>query len=233
MSHRGRVALVLGGIAVVIVIIGQVLLPGSTTQPKPAAPGVPPAPVVAVTVVAPPTPPAPPTGPSRSTTMVAGIPMGYSHDAAGAKAAAVGFAESYGTIVALDDAGAEAARRAMVADRAADELVAHTRTKLAALRKVWPVGAITYQVAPLSARVNMDGPDAANADVWYVGVISGVRLATYEEWVTQSYRLVWERGDWRMAAESDTPGPRPDVGQTPRATQAELVSRLAGFEAVR
>lgn len=165
--------------------------------------------------------------------MVAGIPMGYSHDAAGAKAAAVGFAESYATIVALDEAGAEAARRAMVADRVADELVAHTRTKLAALRKVWPVGAITYQVAPLSARVRMDGPDAANADVWYVGVISGVRLATYEEWVTQSYRLVWERGDWRMAAESDTPGPRPDPGQTPRATQAEMDGRLAGFETVR
>lgn len=216
---------------VVIVLLGQLLLPGTKSGSSPAssaqAPSPPAPAVVPVTVAS-----ASPIGPSRATTIVAGVPMGYSHDPAGAKAAAAGFAQAYGILVALDDAGAEAARRAMVATRPAEQLVADMRAKLAALRETWPVGAITYQVAPLGVRVRMDGPDAANADVWYVGVVSGVRIATYEEWVTQSYRLVWERGDWRMAAESDSPGPRPDPGRQTRATPAELTSRLAGFEAV-
>jgi len=229
VSRRARVGLVLAGVAVVMVLAGQVVLPGSTSTPARTVPApVGPAPVVAVAASAPPAAAVP----SRATTVVAGVPMGYAHDPAGAKAAAAGFAQAYGILVAADDAGAEAARRAMVSAKAADALVGDMRTKLAALREVWPVGAITYQVAPVAVRVRMDGPDAANADVWYVGVVSGVRIATYEEWVTQSYRLVWERGDWRMAAEAENPGPRPDPGKGTRSTPAELSSRLAGFEAL-
>jgi hypothetical protein len=106
------------------------------------------------------------------------------------------------------------------------------QAKLATLRKVWPVGAITYRVAPLAVRVRMAGPDAASAEVWYVGVVAGRGIPTYEEWVTQSFKMVWERDDWRIAAESDAPGPRPDPGRQSPATAAELDSRLAGFEAV-
>ena len=164
--------------------------------------------------------------------MVAGVPMGYRHDASGAKAAAAAFAEAYGTLVALDEAGAVAAKRAMTTTAAADQLVADMRAKLSALRRVWPVGAISYRVAPLAVRIRMDGPDAAAADVWYVGVVAGKGLPTYEEWVTESYRLVWERDDWRIASEVDAPGPRPDPGRQSPASPGELEARLAGFEAV-
>ena len=58
------------------------------------------------------------------------------------------------------------------------------------------------------------------------------RMDHYEEWVTQSFKLLWERDDWRLAAESDAPGPRPDPGRQSPATAAELDSRLVGFEAV-
>jgi hypothetical protein len=223
---------VIASAAVVVIVVGQLVLPGSSSRPsaKPSPQSQtspPPTTGVATTL-----PPPVSTGPSRATTIVAGVPMGYSHDAAGAKAAAAGFAEAYGTLVALDDAGAEGARRTMASTRTADALVADMRTKLAALHKVWPVGTITYRVAPLAVRVRMDGADAANADVWYVGVISGVRITTYEEWVTQSYRLLWERGDWHMAAEAESPGPRPDPGRQGRATPPELESRLAGFESL-
>jgi hypothetical protein len=144
----------------------------------------------------------------------------------------VAFAEAYGTLVALDEAGAVAAKRAMASTAAAPELVATMQAKLATLRRVWPVGALTYRVAPLAVRVGMEGPDAANADVWYVGVVAGRGIPTYEEWVTQSFKLVWERDDWRIAAEADRPGPRPDPGRQSPASAAELDSRLAGFEAV-
>ena len=158
--------------------------------------------------------------------------MGHGHDADGAKAAAVAFAQAYGTLIALDENGAVAAKRAMATAAAADQLVADMGARLAALRRRWPVGAITYRVAPLAVRVRMDGADAAGVDVWYVGVVAAKGLPTYEEWVTQSYRLEWERDDWRMASEVESPGPRPDPGRQSPASPAELEARLAGFEAV-
>lgn len=158
--------------------------------------------------------------------------MGYRHDASGARDAAAAFAEAYGTLVALDEAGAVAAKRAMASAGAAPELVAAMQAKLATLRKVWPVGAISYRVAPLLVRVRMHGADVATADVWYVAVVAGRGIPTYEEWVTQSFKLVWDRDDWRIAAESDAPGPRPDPGRQSPATPAELDARLAGFEDV-
>lgn len=142
------------------------------------------------------------------------------------------FARSYGVLVALGEEEAVALKRSMAASAAADELVAAMRARLAPLRRTWPVGAITYRVAPLAVRASMDGANAANAEVWYVGVVSARGRAPYEEWVTQSYRLVWERDGWRIAAESDAPGPRPDPGRQAPATAAELDARLAGFEAV-
>jgi hypothetical protein len=233
VSRRSRTWLVVACVAVVVIVVGQLLLPGSpeptgapvepVTAAGPAqAPGAPVASAVS------PTAPAPP----GATTVVAGVPMGYRQDVGGAKAAAANFAKAYGTLVALDEAGAVAAKRAMASTAAAPELVAAMQSKLATLRQVWPVGAITYRVAPLAVRVRMEGADAATAEVWYVGVVAGRGIPTYEEWVTQSFKLVWERDDWRIAAESDAPGPRPDPGRQSPATAAELDTRLAGFEAV-
>ena len=217
----------MAAVALLVIVAGQLLLPGSsesgeTASEPPSRAGEAVAPASSV----------PGLIPAGATTVVAGVPMGYRHDRAGAKAAAAGFAQAYGLLVALDEAGAVAAKRATASSAAAPELVAAMQAKLATLRKVWPVGAITYRVAPLAVRVRMDGPDAAAAEVWYVGVVAGRGIPTYEEWVTQSFTLVWERDDWRIAAESDAPGPRPDPGRQSPATAAELDSRLAGFEAV-
>lgn len=227
MSRRLRLALI-GVIAVVVVLaVGQLVFPGAKPARTAAAPVVPaavvPTPVVAVSAAP---------APAGASTVVAGVPMGFRHDAGGAKAAAVTFAQAYGTLVALDEAGAVAAKRAMAATAVADALVANMQGKLAALRKVWPVGAISYRVAPLAVRVRMDGPDAAGADVWYVGVVAAKGIPTYEEWVTETYRLVWERGDWHIAADSEAAGPRPDPGRQSPASAAELEARLVGFEAV-
>ena len=218
---------------VAVVVVGQLLFPGPEA---PSAEGGRAAdvstPAAAEAVLPVPGPTVPVTGgpaPLGATTMVAGVPMGYRHDASGAKAAAAAFAQAYGTLVALDEAGAVAAKRAMASTAAAEQLVGEMRAKLAALRRVWPVGAVTYRVAPLAVRVRMDGADAATADVWYVGVVAGKGLPTYEEWVTETYRLVWERNDWRIASDVETAGPRPDPGRQSPASAGEMEARLAGF----
>ena len=227
MARRTRITLAAVAGAMVVLVAGQLLLPGSHQTHDPAVP------VVAASGVTAGSPPPTPVATTRpAATALAGVPTGFGHDRDGAKAAATAFARAYGTLVALDQAGAVAAKRAMASTASADQLVAAMTAKLATLRKVWPVGAISYRVAPLAVRVRMDSPDAASADVWYVGVVAGRGIPTYEEWVTQSFRLVWERDDWRIAAESDAPGPRPDPGRQSPATPAELDARLAGFEAV-
>lgn len=168
-------------------------------------------------------------GPTR---VVAGIPMGYSHDRVGAKAAAAGFVRALGSLVAMDGATAEAAQRAMATEAASEALVAETVEKLAQLAKSWPPGSVSYRAAPVAVRVVEEGPDAVRAEVWYVGVVSAPDLPTYEEWVTEGYRLVWERDDWRMAAHTSRPGPRPDPGRQRGATPAEIEAALVGFEAL-
>jgi len=155
--------------------------------------------------------------------------MGYRHDHDGARAAALAFARAAETITAMDDPRAEAAQRAMAATDASEALVSDLRAKLARLRTGWPVGSITYRVAPVAVKIVDDGPDAVRADVWYVGVVDGAHLRTYEEWVTESYRLVWERGDWRMASRTTTPGPRPEASPSPTVPTAQMDALLAGF----
>ncbi len=118
----------------------------------------------------------------------------------------------------------------MASTAAADGLVADLQAKLASLHRAWPPGSLTYRVSPLAVRVVEEAADAMRAEVWYVGVVWGRNLAPYEEWVTESYRLVWERHDWRVAAQASTPGPRPDPGRQAPEEPSQLEARLAGFE---
>ena len=167
------------------------------------------------------------------TTVIDGAPMGYRRDAAGARAAGVAFTRLNEELMRMEDTRAIGARRAMASALTADALVDQLRAELAELRKGWPVGTLRYRVVPLAVRVNESGPDAVRVDVWYLGVVSGRGIGTYEEWTTDTYHLVWERDDWRAAALSDTPGPRPAPGRQPTSGAAEIEARLAGFEEVR
>lgn len=155
---------------------------------------------------------------------------GRTHDLHGARSAALGYVRALADLVVMTEADAVATQRAMASADAAEVLVAELQARLAGLRRRWPPGSLTYRVAPLATRVVVDGADAATVDVWYVGVVAGARLPTYEEWVTETYRLVWERDDWRVTAHTSAPGPRPDPGTQAPATAPELEARLAGFE---
>lgn len=166
------------------------------------------------------------------TTVVDGAPAGFCPDAAGARAAGVAFARLNERLVGLDSEAAGAVWRAMAAQASAEALVADVVSRLARLRETWPPGTLTYRVAPLAVRAVEVSATEFDVDVWYVGVVAGAGIATYEEWVTDSYRLVWERDDWRVAAFSDTPGPRPAPGYQPADDPADLEARLVGFEPV-
>ncbi len=175
--------------------------------------------------------PAPPAGLDRTSpdSATPPVPGGFNDDAAGARAAALAFVKLSERYVALDEPAALAVQRAVASTAAADDLAAEVHAKLARLRAAWPTGSLTYRVAPLAVRVTPAGAEAYTGDVWYVGVVDGAHLRTYEEWVTESYRLVWERGDWRMASRTTTPGPRPEASPSPAVPTAQMDALLAGF----
>ena len=220
----------LGAVAAVVALVVAVVYfrqPEPSPPPRGAPAGVSPAaPSVALEGPKPSTPAAGP-GPA---TVVAGIPMGYSRDRAGAKAAAAAYVRALGVLVSMDAPAAAAAQRTMASQGAAESLVADTLAKLAMLHERWPPRTVAYRVAPLAVRVVEEGAGLVRAEVWYVGVFSAPDLPTYEEWVTEDYRLLWERDDWRVAAHTSRPGPRPDPGRQRGATAAEIEARLVGFE---
>lgn len=163
------------------------------------------------------------------TTVVAGIPMGYAHSPAGAEAAALEFVAGAGALMAMDEAAALEAQRTMAASDAAETLVRSLKSQLDALRQGFP-GPVSYRVAPVATRVDAAGSDEVAVTVWYVGVVTAAGVSPYEDWRMVRYRLIWERGDWRVAAEEDTRGPRPAaLPQVEPTGAAELDAALAGF----
>lgn len=172
-------------------------------------------------------------GDAGPTKVVDGAPMGYRRDADGARSAGISFARLNEALVLMSPEHAAAAWRAMAAEASVEQLVADVAARLSTLRQRWPVGSLTYRVAPLAVRVSESEAGQMEVAVWYVGVVAAAGQPTYEEWVTDTYRLVWERGDWRVAAFFDTPGPRPDPGSQRVNSAPEIEARLARFEAVR
>ena len=151
----------------------------------------------------------------------------------GARAAGLRYLALAEQVTEMREDVAEAVQRDAASSGAADSLVADLRRRLADLRQAYPAGPVHYRVGPVAARVVATGAGRALVDIYYVGIVSPPAVAPYEEWRTAHYDLVWERGRWRVAAESSTPGPRPTVAVRVEPVSSEgLEAALAGFTSV-
>lgn len=83
----------------------------------------------------------------------------------------------------------------------------------------------------LATRIDAYSPERARVSIWRVGVVSVSGLTSpIAEWTTVDDELVWERGDWKLWAETQTPGPTPATHPDERpATPNQLHALLAGF----
>ena len=152
-----------------------------------------------------------PQGAVGPTVVVAGVPVGYRHDQAGALSAALHFLMCSETVIAMTEPAAVAAQREMATAAAGDGLAGDLRSQLAALHDGFGPGPVGYRVAPLAVRVAAGDANHIDIDVWYVAVIEPPSGSAYEDWRVMHYQLVWEHGDWHEAAEHDDAGPRPAV----------------------
>jgi hypothetical protein len=148
----------------------------------------------------------------------------------GARSAALAYLALSERVVDMDIEAAVAAQREAATATAAPGLVADLRQRLGALRSAFPGGGLHYRVGALAVRVVPGGGGQAQVEVWYVGVLSAPGVAPYEQWHLSRYDLAWERGGWRVAAETTGPGPRPAAPLSPEpTTEATLETVLGGF----
>ena len=134
----------------------------------------------------------------------------------------------------MGPAEVESAIRTMAAEGAADAQLADTTTRLTAARSALAgsTAPIEYHQAILATRVDAYTPERTRVSVWNVGVLSreGVASPPQAGWTISTFDLVWERGDWKVWAETIVPGPAPITNNAAMpATSAQLRERLAGF----
>ena len=145
-------------------------------------------------------------------TVTAGVPVGYAHTGAGARAAAARYVTTGQTMLDAGPALAGDAVRAMAASRTADAQVDDVIGRLAALRAKLAAGSgpVWYWQAALATRLDDYRSRRARVAVWSVGVLSRRDVAAPQAgWSTSTLQLVWERGDWKVASELVRSGPTP------------------------
>ena len=152
---------------------------------------------------------------------------------AGAIAAAARFVCSGQELLDVDPLAAELAIREMASEQAADQLAEETLTQLQTAREALAGGRgpVVFRQAVIAHRVDEWTEDRARVAIWNVGVLSREGIAPPQaSWAISTLDLVWERGDWRIAGETITPGPAPILDDSaPPATSAELAAELEGF----
>jgi len=162
-----------------------------------------------------------------------GIPMGFARTSEGARAAAVAYVVTGQVMLDLAPTQVDDAVRGFAASGSADAQVADLQRQLAKLRDKLAdgIGPVRYLQAPLAVRVDAFTRERARVLVWSVGVLSRRNAAPPQAgWTTSTFDLVWERGDWKVWAESVASGPTPELnaGALP-ATDEQFDAALDGF----
>jgi hypothetical protein len=167
-----------------------------------------------------------------------GVPVGYERSGRGAVAAATNAVALLSDPRALDSPGRARVLDAVAAADAAPQLAARLVVAPAVeeatglLADVAAGRPMVARVVPVAGRLVAYTADAATVDVWAVAVLGTDRLgAVTSSWSTETLRLAWERGDWRVRAYHSRGGPVPAVSQppTPLAETLTATEQMRGY----
>jgi hypothetical protein len=172
-----------------------------------------------------------PAGPTQT---MAGMPVGFAHRTDGAVAAAIAYVCDGQRLLDTPPADLPAAVRAITAADSAEAQLADIQARLSALEASLKGGngPVVFHQAAIAARLDSYSVTQARVALWNVGVLSRAGVAPPQAaWDISSVELVWESGDWKLRAETTSPGPAPlSNDAVPPATSADLGSTLAGFQ---
>ncbi|WP_425841555.1 hypothetical protein [Streptomyces fractus] len=192
-------------------------------------------------------PAAAPTAPSGTKP----VASGFAHDEQGAQSAAANYAVRLGSADMFDKA-----KRDGIVDEVYTPSAAHARR--GDLDKVYssesfltgigldkdgsaPKGStFVSRTIPVGTKVTAYKGDAATVSIWYSSLFGlageGTQNPVSESWYTNSYKLRWVDGDWKVADFSQKDGPVP-VGRDQRASTADdmakAVKEYGGFSYAR
>jgi hypothetical protein len=176
-----------------------------------------------------------PAGPSGE---VWGVPVGFPHTAAGARAAAVGWVSSLGPLMRMGPiARTDTLGELMTVDAATDTIdeLAAERDRFIESFGADPLLGLWID-APL--QVNLVEADAQSAvvRVWSLLVLGTEEQEVQALWRTHTVTLEWERDGWRVAevtrVEGPTPAPAPAWLPSPPADLAAVAGWIpAAFAA--
>lgn len=163
----------------------------------------------------------------------AGLPTGFARTEQGAVAAAASYVTTGQALIDMDPLSAEEAIRQIAAEDSADAQVDDLLGRLRTVRETLAPGSgpMVYRQAVVAYQVEAWSPDRARVAVWNVGVLTRKGVAPPQAgWAISTFDLVWERGDWKIWAETILPGPAPtlDASAAP-ATAEQFTASLEGF----
>lgn len=84
---------------------------------------------------------------------------------------------------------------------------------------------------PLRYRVHSHSSEHAVVDVWGVVLATGSKIGGIEEsWVTASLELVWTGSEWKVAGQSSSGGPTPELLRTKdEGTADEIINEFSEY----
>jgi hypothetical protein len=167
---------------------------------------------------------------------VDGVGTGFSHDEAGAVAAAVAYASAPQAWLYLSDEDVERSAAAVTVPTARDAVVDRLVEEAGVLREEVrkASGTVWFVVAPLATKVESVSTGHAVVRVWLVRVLSADGVAVPQSgWQTVTFELEWHEDDWRIAdvAEAEGPTAQLEAGLRPWSA-GYLDEELAGFSRV-
>jgi len=165
------------------------------------------------------------------TSIVNGIPSGFTHDKVGAVTAAVDLVQ------ALDQAGqgrvnADAVRTQMVAGNASPSLI--NAVQVASNRQ--PTDGV-FNTLPAVVTVRQYNPDQAQVAVWALGtsqskVSQDGKVAVQTLWSTTTVTVTWDGTDWRGSDWQFQLGPNPDAVTFPSGDSPLSQAGVGGYYSV-
>lgn len=178
--------------------------------------------------------PSDPLGPTR---VHHDVPMGWRHDATGARAAALSAVGLTGPIARAGFI----TRRDMIGEltttRYGSTLAAASARQLHELMgDLGPAGLVPAELLwselPLTARVVDATTHRVRVEVWTVLVVGAPGVGVPRQaWRTVTVQLAWQRGDWRIDRWSSKPGPTPVLDQLTDTASLEELERVTAWPA--
>jgi hypothetical protein len=168
-------------------------------------------------------------------TVVNGVPEGWSHDAAGARAAAISAVRLTGHIAGAGFITRADMIEALATTRYGPTLAADSAAQLDEMTgELGDAGAtpatLVFSELPLTARVVTAGDTRCRVDVWSVLVVAVPEVgAPRQAWRTVTVDLAWEKGDWRIDGWTARSGPTPALATNAAIASLDELVEVAGW----